>query len=140
MSFFGAIGYIMEGSGLKEMLELVYGENTVKHIFSGKAVARAVRAHELVNASLNISLLCMAYSIPYGERPSDHEDLVRVSSVYDDLVDGKIPVEEAANHEALQPVSLHLEALKSSLKSSRTAKLFMQHSEMVSIFRKFLKA
>lgn len=60
--------------------------------------------------------------------------------MYDDLVDGKISVEEAANHEALQAVSLRLEALKSSLKSSRTAKLFMQYSEMVSIFRKFLKA
>ena len=140
MSFLGAIGYIMEGSGLKEMLELVYGENTVKHIFSGKAVARAVRAHELVDASLNISLLCLAYSIPYGERPSDHEDLVRVSSVYDDLVDGKISVEEAANHEALQTISLRLEALESSLKSSSTAKLVMQYSEMVPIVPKFLKA
>ncbi|KAK2713734.1 hypothetical protein QYM36_009571 [Artemia franciscana] len=93
---------------------VVYGENTVTHIFSGKAVARAVRAHELVDASLNISLLCLEYSIPYGERPSDHEDLVRVSSVYDDLVDGKISVEEAANHEALQAISLRLEALKSN--------------------------
>ena len=55
--------------------------------------------------------------------------------MYDDLVDGKISVEEAANHEALQAVLLRLEALKSSLKSSRTAKLFMQYSEMVSIFR-----
>ncbi|KAK2710807.1 hypothetical protein QYM36_012104 [Artemia franciscana] len=55
----------------------------------------------------------MAYSIPCGERPSDHED-VRVSSVYDDLVDEKISVEEAVNHEALQAVLLRLEAFLKS--------------------------
>ena len=31
----------MDGSGLKEILETVYGENAVAHMMSGKAVQRA---------------------------------------------------------------------------------------------------
>ena len=37
LSFLGSIGNIMSGSGLRSVLELVYAENTVTHILSGKA-------------------------------------------------------------------------------------------------------
>ena len=47
MSFLGCIGSMMKGSGL-EVLENVYGPNAVKYIISGKAYARALRAHFLV--------------------------------------------------------------------------------------------
>lgn len=43
----------MKGSGLQELFELVYAENTVNHMLSGKAIARAIRAHFLVAAALN---------------------------------------------------------------------------------------
>ena len=43
MSLLGAIGSIMDGSGLKEMLTQVYAEGSVEQMLSGKAVARAVR-------------------------------------------------------------------------------------------------
>ena len=42
MSFVGCIGHLMEGSGLKEVLELVYATGAVPHILSGKAISRAV--------------------------------------------------------------------------------------------------
>lgn len=45
MSFLGAIGHIMSGSGLQELLECVYASNAVVHMLSGKAVSRAVRGH-----------------------------------------------------------------------------------------------
>jgi len=45
MSFLGSIGHLMEGSGLQELLEVVYAGNTVGHMLSGKAVSRAVRGH-----------------------------------------------------------------------------------------------
>ena len=41
MSFLGSIGCLMSGSGLSEALETVYGSNSVLHMLSGKAVARA---------------------------------------------------------------------------------------------------
>ena len=47
MSFLGSIGSLMNGTGLNSLLEQVYAENAVPHIMSGKAVARARRAHQL---------------------------------------------------------------------------------------------
>ena len=37
MSFLGCIGHLMSGTGLKEILKLVYAPNTVLHMLSGKA-------------------------------------------------------------------------------------------------------
>ena len=45
MSYMGAIGKIMGGSGLKELWQTVYGKNTVTHMLSGHAYARAWRAY-----------------------------------------------------------------------------------------------
>jgi len=56
MSFYGAIGYVMAGSGIKSLLEIIYAEHTVPHILSGKAFSRATRAH-LITAGVLSTLL-----------------------------------------------------------------------------------
>jgi len=53
MSFLGAIRSLMNGSGLSEIISQVYAEGSVEQMLSGKAVARAVRAHFLVDSALN---------------------------------------------------------------------------------------
>ena len=45
MSFLGCTGYIMAGSGLEDVLKLVYSKNAEVHMLSSKAVARAMRGH-----------------------------------------------------------------------------------------------
>ncbi|GBN42448.1 hypothetical protein AVEN_98127-1 [Araneus ventricosus] len=40
-SFFGAIGYIMQGSGIKEVLSLIYAPNSLDKMLIGHAYARA---------------------------------------------------------------------------------------------------
>ena len=57
MNFFGSIGKLMVGSELKEVFEGIYSEDTLKHIFSGKAAARALRAHILTQSALISHLL-----------------------------------------------------------------------------------
>ena len=52
MSFCGSIGSIMSGSGLAEALNTVYGKDVVKHITSGKAIARSLRANFMVETVL----------------------------------------------------------------------------------------
>ena len=42
MSFLGCIGHLMAGSGLKDVLEVVYASNVVEEILTGKSVLRAV--------------------------------------------------------------------------------------------------
>jgi len=56
MNFLECIGYLMDSSGLQEVLELIYAPNAVIHMLSGKAIARAVRVHFIVDAAL--VLLC----------------------------------------------------------------------------------
>ena len=65
MSFLGYIGHVMGGCGLKEVLELVYATNTVGHMLSGKALARAVRGHFLVDSALNALLVNECLIVPY---------------------------------------------------------------------------
>ena len=50
MSYCGRIGTLMEGSGLAEAHKTCYGDVTVKHIASGKAISKALRAHFLTEA------------------------------------------------------------------------------------------
>lgn len=57
MSFLGSVGHVMMGSGIEQALITVYGENTIPHILSGKAYARAMRAHYLVESALMNVLL-----------------------------------------------------------------------------------
>jgi len=57
MSFLGSIGNVMSGSGLCEALETCYGPNTVSQIMCGKAFARAMHAHSLVESALYVLLL-----------------------------------------------------------------------------------
>ena len=63
MSLLGAIGSIMAGSGLKELLVQVYAEGSVDQMLTGEAVARAVRGHFLVDNALNIIATSAALQI-----------------------------------------------------------------------------
>lgn len=51
MNFSGC--HLMEGSGLQELLSLVYAENAVPYLLSGKAISRAVRGHLLIDSAIN---------------------------------------------------------------------------------------
>ena len=57
MSFLGSLGSLMNGTGLSKLLTTVYGESSVTHILSGKAIYRAFRAHLLVHTVLMSKLI-----------------------------------------------------------------------------------
>ena len=63
MSFMGSIGTLMDGSGIASALQTIYGENSVKHILGGKAIARAVRGHLLVGSAIQFMLLQILFSL-----------------------------------------------------------------------------
>ena len=42
----------MAGSGLRQLLAVVFAQNSVTHMLTGKAIARAVRGHFLQMLSL----------------------------------------------------------------------------------------
>jgi hypothetical protein len=67
MSFLGSVGYLMSGSGIEQVLETIFAGNTVEHILSGKAIARAVRGHLLIDGVLNGLLLSEVFNIPLSK-------------------------------------------------------------------------
>ena len=78
MSYVGSLGFVMKGSGLQEALETIYGSNTVKHMFTGKATARALRGHFLTESALQTKLLrslLPAHLMPCINESNDAEDV-----------------------------------------------------------------
>ncbi|KAJ8386430.1 hypothetical protein AAFF_G00170270 [Aldrovandia affinis] len=75
MSFLGSIGHLMAGTGLQEVMELVYAVNAVVHMMTGKAIARAVRAHLLIDGVLNGLILSDALGVALPLQPGEAEDV-----------------------------------------------------------------
>ena len=61
--FLACMGRIMSGSGLREVLGVVYTPSKVRHIVTGKAVARAFKGHLLVDAALNVMVTAKAFDV-----------------------------------------------------------------------------
>ena len=80
MCFLATIGGLMAGSGLRELLELIYAPNAVEHILNGKAVSRAVRAHFLVEAALNTYIAAEAFQMPLPKVYDQSNDEVSASA------------------------------------------------------------
>ena len=56
MLFAGSLDFVMNSSGIESVFKAVYGEDTVKHMLGGKAIAEALRAHILLESALTIKL------------------------------------------------------------------------------------
>lgn len=57
MSYLGAIGYVMEGSGLEDLWSTAYASLSVKKMLSGHAFSRSIRAHILSFTAIAI-IIC----------------------------------------------------------------------------------
>ena len=160
MSFIGSIGHLIAESGLKELLELIYAPNAVEHIVTGKAIARAVRAHLLVDAVLNTLILSKALgvSIPdleveanahdMNDARADEEaipgtyafELQEARALYADLMARKKSAEKLSSTSAIGKIKHLLHQQKESIQDNSTAKLWLQYMDMVDILRKSIKA
>lgn len=73
MSFLGSIGHFMFDMELKELLEVIYADNTVPHILSGKVVSRALRAHALTELALYALITSEMFEVPLEVGNVDEE-------------------------------------------------------------------
>ena len=138
---------------LQHVQELVYVPNAVTHMLTGKATARAVRAH-ILNAVLNSLLLGSCWECLYLQSSSDHEedeavpeefaggnrDLDEAYALYESLMEKEISVNEACNADIIQRITLLLDETIASLKYSRTASLWLQYMNMIDILRQYIWA
>lgn len=79
MSFLGAIGHLMQGSGLASIFDLIYAEATVPYMLCGKEVSRATRAHLILYANR---------VIPYFTSVLEHEE----RAVHDGRIGGEFVI------------------------------------------------
>jgi hypothetical protein len=144
-SFLGSIGHVMNGSGLRQVMDLIYAEDTVAHLLSGKAISRGIRAHFLIDAALNILLL----KNMFDNENNDDEVLFTSLNIQEKLerqeeIDNLLKqpttiegMEESANVEKLKKIII----LKlNSLMSHRTTTMWLQYMEMVGILKTFSRA
>ena len=151
----------MAGSGLQEILEIVYADNAVKHILSGKAISRAIRGHLLVAAALNTMLVANAFNLPLptpdvdgddsepskedGENALDcensaDENLIQAGELFNDLMDDPSTIGNVLTSDALMKVADQIQSEKDTMQTFRTAKLWLQYMDMVRILQRFIKA
>ena len=128
------------------MLELIYAPNAVTHILSGKAVSRAFRGHMLVDTALYCLLISEIFNIDVSkllEEPQsimDSTELKEIGKLYSQLTSGDLSVSEVYDTDVLKNLEETIRSRTEMLKQSRTAKLWLQYSEMIQILRQFIKA
>ena len=87
---------------MKQALEIYYAENAVPHIFSGKAVSRVLRAHQLVDLTLNTVLLDAKADENGDISLPDTEEL---ANLYDDLVSNQITADDVCSQPILSDLA-----------------------------------
>lgn len=131
MSFLGAIGYVMSGSGLKELLSTIYAPLSVEKMLAGHAYSRAVRGHLLTHLTLGQIILKL---VEFSD-----EERIEIEDVLTDCCDGS--GELKLENEFFQSMSRRFEAqLKELEKNGPTAKLWVLYFRMVTLVKNFIEA
>jgi len=135
MSFLGSLGTLMAGSGLSDVMECCYGPNTVKQIMTGKAVARAVRGHFMVEAALTVMLLKLVLA-----SGTFSADMTEVQAFYSHIINNGF-----SNNSEFPLGLFRIEEVLADLKinlamESRTAKLWLQYVNYVSLLKMLWRA
>ena len=110
-------------------------KNTVAHILSGKAVARAIRGHLLLDSVLHTFLLCNVFETKLS-LSSDNVpvELDTIADLYDDLVSSKTTMQEVESSVELHALQMELDTFTETLQSKYlTAKLWLEYMETVNI-------
>jgi hypothetical protein len=146
MNFLGAIGTIMAGSGLVEALQTCYGPVALSHMMTGKAYAKAVRAHILVESALTVLLL--NHLLADESDDSDTNQVIQVQTA--NMCQLKQLYSDAINHcllstndtvPCIQRLHDKLTAYQQNLSNeNRTARLWLQYMRYINIVKQFLRA
>lgn len=131
MSFMGGIGYIMAGSGLKELWSTIFAPNSVIHMLGGHAYSRALRAHFL-------TYLALADYIVKEITLTDNE-LLEVKMTLHCINDGVTT--DDLKEELFNTIKNKFDDAMCKLENkSPTAKLWMQYFKMVCLIKRFIEA
>jgi len=137
MNLLGAIGTLMDGSGIKEILGTIYGENAVQHIMSGKAVQRALRGHLLLDQCLTQQVLDKVIS----DDPSFANLLQELEKLYVQTVTGDATLHSVSASPCLSEIVQALSTKGNELSArSNTSKLWLSYQQMLRVARELIEA
>ncbi|KAK2578572.1 hypothetical protein KPH14_012006, partial [Odynerus spinipes] len=131
ISFLGAIGYIMSGSGLEDALKMIYAENSVEKICSGHAYSRAVRAHFLLHLSLAKRIMD---KIEFEDSERNEVDHLLMD------LDRTVVLTAKENNVVKKLIEKFDAALHQAESNGPTAKLWTQYFKMVTLLKHFIEA
>ena len=121
MSYMGSLGFIMAGSGLESMWETVYAPNSIPHMQTGHAYARALRAH-ILSAAVITSLLLENPGCLTGV------NIQNLGATKAALFDGELASNCLHNQESVPQVMQVIDDLMlSNYAGSRTGKLWVNY-------------
>ncbi|KAK3931380.1 Glucans biosynthesis protein D [Frankliniella fusca] len=133
MSFLGAIGYIMAGSGLSELWGTVYAPNAVVHMLTGKAFARAVRAHLLT--------VVVLFKMCAEDTAFTNLKKKQAAALFASVFAKDITMEQAVQDVDLKALQSKIDFKLQHLSASgRQGKLWVQYYRMVLLLLLFLRA
>jgi len=133
MSYLGAIGYLMSGSGLKELLSTIYAPLSVEKMMQGLAFARAVRGHLLATASLATVILEVV------QLTEDEVDCIKNMTM--SFMDEQSSLLELNQNTHLKALSEKFGAAMELLSSKGpTEQLWVQYFKMVSLMKEYIHA
>ena len=127
----------MDGSGIKEMLGAIYGENAVLHIMSGKAVQRAFRGHLLIDQCLTQQV---ADKVITDQRAFENL-LQELEKLYGKTEMGESDFNSLIQSECLKEMIRVLSTKTHELSArSEISKLWLSYKQMVGVARELLGA
>nr|GBO46040.1 hypothetical protein AVEN_45702-1 [Araneus ventricosus] len=133
-SFSGVIGYIMQGSGIKEVLSLIYAPNSLDKMLTGHACSRAVIAHTLLHLTL-VTIISKELFI-------DDDMDANLQNTIEDVKNNTISYNDIENCD--EKTEALLDQCNKKLKQyegrGSTGKLWIQYFHMVSIAKEFIRA
>ena len=113
---------------------MVYGENAVTHIISGKAVSRALRAHFILQSALISKIITTIIQ----EKIVKEDVLIAIKALYHSFINGDTD-EEMMNSEILEKVHVVISSKLNMLSTtSRTAKLWVQYINYINVVKLFM--
>ena len=111
-------------------MQVVYGENAVQHIVSGKAIAMTLRGHILQQSALRLHIIRLIQQ----EEMISGDDLNTLKSLYEYFIDGKSHDENIINCKIMEKLNCALEKLMDRHgESSRSAKHWIQYIGYIDI-------
>jgi hypothetical protein len=133
MSFLGAIGMIMGGSGLEDLWETIYARNTVTQMMNGKQYARTLRAHFLTQQVL--------LHILFLDCTEKQDIEYNLQYAFSDILTQELLLEDAGEcRDVMTAYTCINEKIEKLSSNSRTARLWAQYIEMVELVRLYIKA